>query len=373
MAELIRVLHVIGSLNIGGSQSMVINLHKAIDRTKVQFDYIIDHSDHLYFAETIKSLGGKIFVMPTFRGTNIFAVRKAWKNFFKEHPEYKILHSHVRSYASLYLPIAKKAGLKTIIHSHSTSNGKGLSSAVKRIMQYPLRWQADHFFGCSKEAGEWLFGKKVVNSDRYHILKNAIDTEQYRFNPEVRKEYREQLGLGDKKTFIHVGRFHPAKNHTFLLNLFAEIQKRNPNTVLLLAGDGELRSAIEKQIADLHIQDSVKLLGSRSDVPQLLMAADCFLFPSVWEGFGMVAVEAQAAGLPVICNDTIPESVKVGKECLFISTNNTDKWLEVSIEKVSKSCSIDKMESVARIVDAGYDINESASSLKNFYCSNWGC
>lgn len=370
---MIRVLHVLGGLARGGAETMVMNLYRAIDRTQVQFDFIIHTEEHQAYYDEIISLGGRIYSFPAFNGKNYFKMKSIWKNFFKDHPEYKILHSHVRSYASLYLPIAKKAGLKTIIHSHSTSNGKGLSSVVKRIMQYPLRWQADHFFGCSKEAGEWLFGKKVVNSEKYHILQNAIDTDQYRFNPDVRKEYREKLGLGDKKTFIHVGRFHPAKNHTFLLNLFAEIHKLDANTVLLLAGDGELRSAIENQIAELSLQKDVLLLGSRSDVPQLLMAADCFLFPSVWEGFGMVAVEAQAAGLPVICNDTIPESVKVGNECLFISTNNTDKWLEVSIAKVSKSCSIDKMESVARIVDAGYDINESASSLKNFYCSNWGC
>ena len=205
--EPIRILHMIGSLNIGGSQSMVINLHKAVDRSKVQFDYVVDHPDQLYYAETIKQLGGKVFELPTFKGTNFVEIRKAWKTFFREHPEYKILHSHVRSYASLYLPIARKAGLKTIIHSHSTSNGKGIASVVKRIMQYPLRFQADHFFACSKEAGAWLFGKKVVDSEKFHILQNAIDVEKYRFNQEIRDEYREKLGLGNKKTFIHVFAF----------------------------------------------------------------------------------------------------------------------------------------------------------------------
>lgn len=371
MSEPIRILHMIGSLNVGGSQSMIINLHRAIDKSRAQFDYIIDHPGHLYYADIVKKLGGKIYEMPTFTGKNVFKVRKAWKNFFIDHPEYKILHSHVRSYASLYLPIAKKAGLKTIIHSHSTSNGKGLGSVVKSIMQYPLRWQADHFFGCSREAGEWLFGKKVVNSEKYHILQNAIDTEQYRFNPEIRKEYRDKFGLGDKKTFIHVGRFHPAKNHTFLLNLFTEIQKRDANTVLLLAGDGELRSAIENQIAELNLQKDVLLLGSRSDVPQLLMAADCFLFPSVWEGFGMVAVEAQAVGLPCICSDSIPESVKVGKKCRFISTNNMDDWIDVALMMVSKKEYFEKNDTFVDVINAGFDIKASALSLTTFYQTNW--
>lgn len=369
---MIRILHVLGGLDRGGAETMVMNLYRAIDRSQIQFDFVVHNSREQAYTKEILSLGGKIYSFPKFTGKNYFRMKKIWKVFFVEHPEYKILHSHVRSYASLYLPIAKKAGLKTIIHSHSTSNGMGLSSAVKRIMQYPLRWLADHFFGCSKEAGEWLFGKKVVNSDRYHILKNAIDTDQYRFNPEVRKEYREQLGLGDKKTFIHVGRFHPAKNHTFLLNLFAEIQKRNPNTVLLLAGDGELRSAIEKQIADLHIQDSVKLLGSRSDVPKLLQAADCFLFPSVWEGFGMVAVEAQAAGLPVICNTTIPQTVSVSKKCLFVSTDDLNAWKRSAIDLINSSSRNDA-HTMSEIVEKGFDIKTSSRLLTEFYLANWNC
>lgn len=364
---MIRVLHVLGGLARGGAETMVMNLYRAIDRTQVQFDFIIHTEEHQAYYDEIISLGGRIYSFPAFNGKNYFKMKSLWKNFFKNHPEYRILHSHVRSYASLYLPIAKKAGLKTIIHSHSTSNGKGIASIVKWIMQYPLRFEADHFFGCSKEAGEWLFGKKIVNSDKYHILQNAIDTELYRFNPEVRKEYREKLGLGDKKTFIHVGRFHPAKNHTFLLNLFAEIQKRDANTVLLLAGDGELRSAIENQIAELNLQNDVLLLGSRSDVPQLLMAADCFLFPSVWEGFGMVAVEAQAAGLPCICSDSIPESVKVGKKCRFISTNNMDDWIDAALMMVSKKEYFEKNDTFVDVINAGFNIKLSAKKLGEFY------
>jgi len=370
MSEPIRILHMIGSLNIGGSQSMIINLHKAIDKSKVQFDYIIDHPGHLYYESVVKSLGGKIYEFPTFKGYNFLEIRKFWELFFKDHPDYKILHSHVRSYASLYLPIAKKAGLKTIIHSHSTSNGKGFGSVVKRIMQYPLRWQADYFFGCSKEAGAWLFGDKIVNSPKYHILQNAIDTKQYKFNPEIRKEYREKFSLGDKKTFIHVGRFHPAKNHAFLLKVFAEIHKQDANTVLLLAGDGELRPEIERQISELDLKKDVLLLGNRSDVPKLLMSADCFLFPSVWEGFGMVAVEAQAVGLPCICSDAIPQSVKVTEQCVFISTENAQIWAGKALAFALNANKLSRND-IQSVVDNGFDIKKSSEKLCSFYQSNW--
>lgn len=368
MTRPIRILHMIGSLNIGGSQSMIINLHRAIDRSKVQFDYVIDRPDQLYYADIVTELGGKIYTLPTFSGKNFFEIRQAWKEFFKEHPEYKILHSHIRSYASLYLPIAHKTGLKTIIHSHSTSNGKGVASIVKRIMQFPLRYQADHFFACSKEAGMWLFGKNIVNGDKFHILQNAIEVEKYRFNQKTRDEYREKLGLGNKKTFIHVGRFNPAKNHAFLLNLFAEIHKQDDNTVLLLAGDGELRTEIEKQIADLKIQESVILLGGRSDVPNLLQTADCFLFPSVWEGFGMVAVEAQASGIPCICSTGIPKSVAVVPNlCHFIPTDNIQKWVDFAIS--AKPLLADTSEHVQK---NGFDIKTTAGKLTDFYLNEWG-
>lgn len=366
---MIRILHVLGGLERGGAETMVMNLYRAIDRTQVQFDFIIHTTKHQAYYDEIIALGGKIYSFPAFKGLNYFKMKKLWKQFFREHPEYKILHSHVRSYASLYLPIAKKAGLKTIIHSHSTSNGKGLSSVVKRIMQYPLRWQADYFFGCSKEAGAWLFGNKVVNSPKYHILQNAIDTELYKFNPETSKEYREKLGLGDKKTFIHVGRFHPAKNHPFLLNVFAEIHKVDSNTVLLLAGDGELRAEIEKQITFLNLQNDVILLGSRSDVPKLLQVADCFLFPSVWEGFGMVAIEAQAAGLPCICSEAIPRSVKVTEQCVFLPTDSALKWAEQALLWAKRNAS--SKNPIQSVVEHGFDIKESSKKLAEFYQANW--
>ena len=362
---MIRVLHVLGGLDRGGAETMVMNLYRAIDRTQIQFDFIVHKEKKQAYTDEILSLGGKIFHFPTFNGLNYFKMKNLWKKFFQDHPEYKILHSHIRSYASLYLPIAKKAGLKTIIHSHSTSNGNGLSSVVKRIMQYPLRWQADYFFGCSKEAGAWLFGCKVVNSPKFHILQNAIDTELYKFNPETRKEYREKLGLGDKKTFIHVGRFHPAKNHPFLLNVFAEIHKVDSNTVLLLVGDGGGRPEIEKQIISLNLQNDVILLGSRSDVPKLLQAADCFLFPSLWEGFGMVAVEAQASGLPCICSEKIPRSVKTTNYCEFIPINNMQEWVNKANSFVGLNLERNRFPDDVKI--AGFDIYMSAVQLRCFY------
>ena len=361
---MIRILHMIGSLNIGGSQAMIMNLYRNIDREKIQFDFIIDHSDHLYFADEIKSMGGEIFVLPSFTGTNIVKIKRAWDDFFSNHSEYRILHSHVRSYASIYLPIAKKHGVKTIIHSHSTSNGKGISSIVKTIMQYPLRYQADYFFGCSKEAGEWLFGKKIVNSNRYFMLKNAINLSSYRPNEDMRKSYRLKIGAAENTVvFIHVGRFHEAKNHLFLLEVFSAYLKININSLLVLVGDGELRPIIENKINELKILGKVIILGARNDVPNWLRAADCFLFPSKWEGLPVTVVEAQAAGVPCLISDKITKDVVISK---LVTVLPIDTGVNIWSKELQES-NLEKQNVEDKIKENGFDITDSCTWLTAFY------
>ena len=359
---MIRVLHVLGGLERGGAETMVMNLYRAIDRTQIQFDFIIHTNEHQAYYDEICSLGGKIYSFPKYNGRNHLFMKKKWGEFFLNHPEYRILHSHVRSYASLYIPIAKKHGLKTIIHSHSTSNGRGVKSIVKKLMQYPLRNQADFFMGCSKEAGKWLFGNKIVNNNNFIIIKNAIDISKYTFNPKIREKYRDILNLNNSYVYIHVGRFHPVKDHDFLLKLFCEIHKESTNSKLILVGDGYLRSHIEKMIQELSMSSSVILVGSQPNVYDYLQAADCFLFTSKWEGLGMAAVEAQASGLKCICNTGIPKDVKVTDLCYFIPTTDLEKW-----KKEALNMDYFREDTSQLIKNSGFDINDSALKLFDFY------
>lgn len=361
---MIRVLHMIGSLNIGGSQAMIMNLYRNIDREQIQFDFIIDHPEQLDFAEEIKSLGGKIFFLPKFTGINLLSVKKSWNNFFKEHPEYKILHSHVRSYASIYLPIAKKHGLKTIIHSHSTSNGRGITSIVKRILQYPLRFQADYLMSCSSEAGRWLYGDKACLKSNYIFLSNAIDTEQYRYSEGVANKYREELDLVGKFVIGHVGRFHEAKNHMFLLDIFAGICAKRSDVALLLVGDGELRYAIQDKIHSLNLDDRVILTGNRNDVPKLMQAMDVFVFPSKWEGLPVAVVEAQAAGLHCLISDTITKEVDVSVLVKRFPIVSAEVWRDVIL-----GSNFERLDVISDIVDAGFDIKKTSKYLGEFYYS----
>ena len=282
--EPVRVLHMIASLNLGGSQAMVMNLYNKIDRNRVQFDFIIDHPGEIELKDEVEKLGGHIFVMPTFKGLNLIEVKKAWNEFFDCHREYKVLHTHSRSYASVYLPIAKKHGLVTISHAHSTSNGKGISALIKDVLQYPIRKQSDYMFACSEEAGRWLFGAKAVQSNRFRVMPNAIDAEKFKYNPKRRIEIRRELGLTEELVVGHVGRLMPPKNHEFLLRCFAEFVKTTPDSKLLLVGDGDLRVQLENEAEQLNITEKVIFLGARTNAYDFYQAMDCFVFPSLWEG-----------------------------------------------------------------------------------------
>lgn len=357
---MIRVLHMIGALEMGGSQALVMNLYRHMDRERIQFDFVLDHPDRDDYAAQVKALGGRIFTMPGFHG-NVGEIRRSWDGFFKQHPEYRILHSHVRSYASLYLPVAKKNGLKTLIHSHSTSNGSGLSSLVKMALQYPLRHQADVLMSCTREAGEWLYGERACRGENFFLLKNGVDTSRFAFDDNTRSQYRRELGLEGKLVVGHVGRFHEAKNHEFLLECFAALLKIRSDAMLLLVGDGELRPVIEGKIKDLGLEHSVLLTGNRSDVPELMQAMDVLAFPSKWEGLPVTVVEAQAAGLPCIISERITKEVDLSPLVCRLPIDDARRWAGELAKPMQR---LDVMDEIVR---AGYDINDSVDRLSRLY------
>lgn len=357
----IRVLQMTASLYHGGSQNMIVNLYKAIDRNKIQFDFIIDHPDMLDLKPVVEELGAKVYVMPTFKGTNLKEVKKAWNNFFKEHPEYKIIHSHSRSYAPIYLEIAKEHGLKTIIHSHNTSNGSGLKSAIKNVLQKRVRNVADYFIGCSLDAGKWLFGEKIVNSDRFFVLNNAINVDKFVFNKEIRDKYRKELDLEKNKIFIQVGEFNEQKNHEFTIELFKKINEKEPNSKLLLVGTGENFNSIKELISNNNLENNIILLGRRDDVNNLLMTSDVYLMPSRFEGLSLAAIEAQASGIKCVFSDQISKDVEITKTCTFLPLD-IETWLNYLL-----NLTITRLDTKHDIIENGFDVNATAKWLCDFY------
>ena len=362
MSEPIKVLQMIASMYMGGSQAMIMNLYRNIDRNKIQFDFVVDHPEYDSYASEIESLGGKVYTMPVFNGRNFNQVKKAWNELFLEHPEYKILHSHARSYASIYLPVASKNGVKTIIHSHNTSNGTGIKAMVKNTLQYPLRYQADYYFGCSKDAGRWLFGNKIVNSDRFYVLNNAIDALSFRFNEDIRNKYRKDYNINNETIYIQVGSLTDQKNHVFTIDIFNKLSKINKNIKLYIVGTGNNQKMIERRIKEYDLEDKIILLGRRNDVNNLLQMADCYIMPSIYEGLSVAAIEAQASGITCLLSDVVSKDVKVSDVCEFLPLD-IDKWVD------RLNCSFTRKDTYEDIVKAGYDVKTTARWLEDFYQS----
>lgn len=366
MSKVIRILHVIGIMNRGGAETMIMNLYRNVDRTKVQFDFVENTSEKAIFDDEILALGGCIYNCPHYNGKNHFEYKKWWNDFFKEHKgEYKIIHGHLGSTASIYLKIAKKYGLCTIAHSHNTIMKKDLNNLIYKVYSYPTRFIADYFFTCSYVAGVSRFGKKIANdSNRCYLLKNSVETKKFLYDKDVSDQVRKEFDVQDKIVIGHVGRFNVQKNHVFLIDIFKKIYEKNKNTVLFLLGDGEEKEKILEKVKNLDLVDCVRFLGVRNDVNKIMQCMDVMLFPSLFEGLPVTIIEAQASSLPCVLSDTITKECKITENVEFLSLKtDIDTWSNVTL-KMSK---LPRYDSSNDIIKSGYDIEQNAIWLQNFY------
>ena len=364
----IRILHVIGVMHHGGAETMIMNFYRHIDRTKVQFDFVENDGMFADYDEEIRALGGRIYHCPRYRGRNHFQYVAWWKQFLADHGgEYKAVHGHIGSTAAIYLKLAREAGLYTIAHSHSIAflNLKGI---VYQMYAYPTRFIADFFFGCSVEAGVTRYGRRVCrNPGKFKMLNNAIETERFAFNPETRARMRRELGVEGKTVIGHVGRFALPKNHVFLIEIFEQIHRANSDTCLLLVGDGELRGKIEEQVAQAGLTGSVIFAGVHDDVSVYYQAMDAFVLPSLFEGLGIVCIEAQTAGLPCVISDGVAQECIRTKD--LVSMCRLDQSARQWAEHILERCGQPREDHSQEIRDNGFDIVQTTKWLENFYLS----
>lgn len=366
--EKIRVLQVFGKLNRGGAETMLMNLYRQIDKDAINFDFVKHTEEECAYDNEIYSLGGKIYSIPRYKVYNHFQYKRAWNKFFQEHREFDIIHCHVRSTASIILKIAKKYGLITIAHSHSTSSGKGILAIIKNILQYRIRYIADYFIGCSKKSAEWLFGKNIVNSDKCLILNNAIDTKKYLYNEETREKIREEFNISkDEKVIGNVGRFSEVKNHKFLIQIFEELCKKD-NYKLILIGEGELKTEIEELVKKKNLADKVIFTGVRKDINELVQAIDIIVMPSIYEGLPVTLVEAQAASLPCLITDTITCEVDITELIHREKLENLPSVWSRDIAYILKNFNRRKVENIEnKIKKKGYAIEATSKQMESLY------
>ncbi len=363
MGSPLRVLHVVVNMNRGGAETLIMNLYRNIDRSKVQFDFLTCKEG--VFDSEIISMGGKIHRIPYVTEAGHTGFNRALNHFLKRH-QYKIVHSHMDKMSGFVLRAAKKANIPVrIAHSHNTESEGGFTSRFyKWYAGSKINPNATHHYACSHKAAEWLFKHRSGES---FILKNGIETDRFKFSQQTRNAIRRELNL-EKDTLVlgHVGRMAPQKNQLQLLDIFAGLNKLIANSVLLIAGEGPLRKEIETKINALNLNGKVKLLGVRDDIDALLQAMDIFVFPSIHEGLPVTLIEAQGAGLPCLIADTITGEADMGSGLVdYLPLTDTASWIKriVSLDKQIRPRIID----YHALSESGYDIKETAWQTQASY------
>ncbi len=364
MKDVVRVLHVVQRMEAGGTQALLMNIYRKLDRNKVQFDFLVEYPNKEFYDDEILSMGGKIYYTNIRKDYNVRKFEKQLEKILKENPQYKIIHVHVSTIGYICFKVAKRMGIQVrIAHAHNNSSVRDIKYIPRAILRKLFVISATDFFACSSEAGEYFFKNK-----NYNVLKNAIDTNEFSFNEEFRKNIRNELGLEKNFVIGHVGRLHAQKNHIFLLEIFNKLKLKKKNAKLILIGTGPLETEIKKKVKKLNLENDVIFLGNISNVNELYQAMDVFVLPSLFEGLGIVAIEAQAAGLPVVT------STGVAKDAI-VTSNIVQISLDAPIEEwVNTICEIkvnDKNLVIDNIKNAGYDIEENAKKMQEFYIDKY--
>lgn len=374
MSAPIRVLNLFTIMNRGGAETMVMNYYRSIDRTKVQFDFMVHRKEKGAYDDEIEAMGGRIYRMSPIFPTKFGKYKKELKQFFDEHPEYQIIHSHMSELGYFAFKEARTHGVKCLIcHAHNAPNFKSetLNEKIKDVMRWnfkhKIRPYTDHMFVCGMDAGKWLFGRR--NRKKFVMMNNAVDAENFRWDSNMAKHLRREWGLDGKFVICNVGRFNTQKNHSFIIDIFNLIHYQNPNAVLLLAGDGDLMERTKMKVENLGLADCVQFLGIRPDINDILLASDVFLFPSLYEGLPVTLVEAQASGIKCVISDTVPKDCLITKNIDVVPlSETTGVWADAVLKYAD---GYKRKDTYGTIAEKGFDIKENAAWLEEFYINEY--
>ena len=352
-------------MDLGGAENLIMNLYRHIDRSVVQFDFLLHCPTESFYEKEILSLGGNIFRIPRYLGYNKVSYERRLTDFLKTHPEHIIIHDHLMDSATETLRVAKRLGRIAVAHSHTASSSFSPSDAYRFFFRRNLWKVADYRLACSEAAGKWLYRGKTD----FIVLRNGIDTKLFRFSDKCRSDIRREFGLSESTKVIGtVGRMVKEKNQMRLLSLMRALSEMGSDCSLLMVGEGPLENKLKTTSKKLGLEDRIVFSGPRSDVNELMSAMDVFVLPSLVEGLGIVLVEAQASGLPCIFTDSIPKEVDLIPNLIHrTSLSSSDSvWAKAILESEPF---IERDKAWEAVADKGYDISTSSKQLKDFYVS----
>lgn len=357
---MIRVLQCVNNMHRAGLETMLMNYYRNIDREVIQFDFLTHRPERSDYDDEIEELGGKVYYAPRLMPQNLLEYRRWMKDFFENHPEYVIMHSHIDAMSYIPLLEGKRNEIPVrIAHSHSTSIDKDFKYPMKCYYKSRINSVATDRFSCGIAAGDFLFG-----GENYIVIPNAVDAKKYKYSEIIRNKKRKEFGLNDEFVIGHVGRFYYPKNHKFMLDIFKELLKIEPNSILFLVGTGEKMEEIKKYAQTIGVFDKVIFAGNRSDVNDIYQLMDVFVLPSLFEGVPLVGVEAQFSGLPCFFSSEVPDEVKFEERVHFVQLAETPyEWAQRII------CEKSQMRDRSKIMinNRRFDIAEAHQTLEKYY------
>lgn len=353
--------------NVGGVENFLLNYISYFNINTFEVD-LISNTRNPVFEEEFKSLGCNVYKVCSKR-QNPFQFRKDLQKIF-EGKQYDIVWINTCGLANMdYLKYAKKYDVPIrIVHAHSGSNMFGaLKGVLHFINKYRIESIATHYWACAYQAAQWFYPKSILSHENFSVINNAIDSNRFLFNQEIRNQYRKKLNLNDKFIIGCIGRLSYKKNINFLIQIMKELTDEKKEFHLLIVGGGELDDKLREYVRELNLGESITFLGVREDIPLLLQAIDVFAMPSLVEGLPVSAIEAQAAGLYCLLANTITAEIKVTNLVEFLPINGESaiqKWIEAII-KLKKGYIRQNMKK--NIVENNYEIEVQSAKIQSFF------
>lgn len=360
----IRIAQIIGKAVISGVDSVVMNYYRHIDKSRVQFDFFMDGYNPSLLDEEILDLGGRIIKLAPYEKSMYKNIKDCRTAFEKN--RYTIVHSHLNTLSVFPLYAAYRAGVPVrIAHNHSTtSRGEFKRNLMKQALRPFSKTFATHYAACADYPARWLFGTKTVRQGKVRLIKNAVDTSRFYPDTKAGSRIRKEFGLENRFIVGHVGRFVFPKNHEFIVRVFAEVYKKNPNAALILVGTGELETDVRRLVKELGIEQAVIFTGLRRDIPDFLNAFDVFFLPSRYEGLPVVGMEAQAVGLPCLMSDAVPTDTAVTPLVEFLPlTAALGEWADKLLTYKNR----EKRTYPDLLRNSGFEIKQEAEKLCRWY------
>ncbi|MGQ9592378.1 MAG: glycosyltransferase [Planctomycetota bacterium] len=368
-----RILHVLRRMDRGGAETWLVHVLRRIDRERFAMDFLVHSEEPAAYDGEVRALGSRI--IPCLHPSRPWAYARNFLRALEEHGPYDVLHSHVHHFSGFVLWLARRAGIRVrIAHSHSDTASLDARAPLPRrvylrAMEKLVARCATAGLAASRRAAAALFGARWESDPRWRGRFCGIDLDPFRA-PVERRGVRREFGLSERAFVIgHAGRFHPTKNHLFLLGVAAELARGVPETRLLLLGDGPLRPAIEARAKELGIRERVVFAGIRADVPRLMKGAmDVFVFPSLHEGLPITILEAQAAALPAVVSTAVPEGAAVLPSLIrrLPLDAGAEKWAEAAIE-ARAAPPVDPERACALLAASPFSITASVRALEAVY------